>query len=129
ALLKSRKITDADIEQIRAEGKKRGADEKEVEMAIALAKAFDEIDEPPSPSSVYFAARKADFDKIYRLEILGADGNPVSVPSRGVSTRGESSIMTLDASEPPPQNATLLLMLLTAKSRVSYPFALEVELP
>ncbi|HEY0789073.1 MAG TPA: hypothetical protein VGE86_10545 [Thermoanaerobaculia bacterium] len=129
ALLKSRKITDADIEQIRAEGKKRGADEKEVEMVIALAKAFDEIDEPPSPSSVYFAARKADFDKIYRLEILGADGNPVSVPSRGVSTRGESSIMTLDASEPPPQNATLLLMLLTAKSRVSYPFALEVELP
>lgn len=129
ALLKSRKITEKDIEEIRAEGKRRGADEKEVEMAIELAKAFETMDEPPSPSSVYFAASKADFDKIYRLEVLGADGNPVSVPSRGVSTRGESSIMTLDASEPPPRNAALQLMLLTAKSRVSYPFELEVELP
>lgn len=129
ALLKSRKITEKDIEEIRAEGKRRGADEKEVEMAIELAKAFESMDEPPTPSSVYFSAKKADFDRIYRVEILGADGNPVNVPSRGVSTRGESSIMTLNASEPPPQNAALQLMLLTAKSRVSFPFELEVELP
>lgn len=129
ALLKSRKITEKDIQEIRAEGKRRGADEKEVEMAIELAKAFENIDEPPSPNGVYFSAKKADFDRIYRLEILGEDGAPVSVPSRGVSTRGEASIMTLDASEPPPANAALQLMLLTDKSRLSYPFEVKVDLP
>ena len=129
ALLSSRKITDKDIEELRAEAKKRGADEKEVELAIGLAKAFESIDEPPSPNSVYFSGKSAEFDRIYRLEILGADGNPMSVPSRGSSTRGEATIMTLSPSEPPPQNAAVQLMLLTDKSRVSFPFDLKVPLP
>jgi hypothetical protein len=129
AALQSRKITEKDIEEIRAEGKRRGADEKEIELAIELAKAFESIDEPPAPGSVYFAAKKADFDRIYRLEILDAGGNPVNVPSRGVSTRGPASIMTLNASEPPPAGATIQLMLLTDKSRLSYPFDVKVDLP
>ena len=64
-----------------------------------------------------------------RIEILGADGQPVNIPSRGTSTRGESSIMTLEPSEPAPAGATLRLALLTDKSRVSYPFELTVPLP
>lgn len=129
SLLKARKITDADIEKLRAEAKKQGADEKEVELAIELAKAFSEIEEPPSPNALYLSGEKADFDRIFRVEILGADGNPVNVPSRGVSTRGDSAIMTLNASEPPPPASALQLMLLTDKSRLSFPFDLKVELP
>lgn len=129
SLMTSRKITDADIEKIRAEAKKEGADEKDVELAIELARAFESMDEPYSPGSVYLSGETADFDRVYRLEVLGADGAPLEVPARGVSSRGESSIMTLNMAEPPPPNATLELMLLTDKSRVSFPFDVEVELP
>ena len=129
AAAKARKITEKDLEEIRAEAKKRGADEKEIELAIGLAQAFESMDEPASPNAFYLSGKKADFDRIYRVEILGPDGEPVNVPSRGVSTRGESSLMTLNPSEAPPKNAALQLMLLTDKSRVSYPFDLKVPLP
>jgi len=129
AAQKERKITDADIEKIRAEGKKAGAPEKEIEMAIELAKAFEGMDADLPENAIILSGKKADFDRIYRVEILGADGNPISTGSRGVSTRGESSIMTIAPSEPPPANATLQLMLVTDKAKVSFPFDLKVELP
>jgi hypothetical protein len=129
ALMKSRKITEKDIEGIRAEGKKRGVPEKEIELAIELAKAFESIDTPPSDKAVILSGKKADFDRIYRVEILGADGNPINVTSRSTSTRGESSIMTLDPSEKPPANASLQIVLLTDKARMSVPFELSVPLP
>lgn len=129
ALMKSRKITEKDIEGIRAEGKKRGVPEAEIEMAIELAKAFENIDTPPSDSAVILSGKKADFDRIYRVEILGADGNPINVTSRSTSTRGENSIMTLDPSEKPPAGAALQLVLLTDKARMSVPFELSVPLP
>jgi len=37
--------------------------------------------------------------------------------------------MTLDPSEKPPANATLELVLLTDKARMSFPFELTVPLP
>jgi hypothetical protein len=129
AAQKARKITDKDIEQIRAEGKKNGASDKDIEMAIGLAKAFESMDEPLSPNSVVLSGKKADFDRVYRVEILGSDGQPVNVPSRGVSTRGESSLMTLNPSEAPPKNAALQLMLLTDKAKMSFPFDVKVTLP
>lgn len=129
AAAKARKITDKDIEQIRAEGKKRGVDEKEIEMAIEMAKAFEGMDGDLPPNAVIFSGKKADFDRIYRIEILGADGTPINVGSRSVSSRGDSSIMTLAPSEAIPATATVQLMLVTDKARVSFPFDLKVELP
>ena len=129
AAAKARKITDKDIEQIRAEGKKRGVDEKEIELAIEMAKAFEGIDGDLPPNAVIFSGKKADFDRIYRVEILGADGNPLNLGTRSVSSRGDSSIMTLAPSDAIPANATVQLMLVTDKARVSFPFDLKVELP
>ncbi|HYR28825.1 MAG TPA: hypothetical protein VEU30_10190, partial [Thermoanaerobaculia bacterium] len=74
AAQKARKITDADIEKIRAEGKKAGAPEKEIEMAIELAKVFEGMDEELPANAIVLAGKKSDFDRIYRVEILGADG-------------------------------------------------------
>jgi hypothetical protein len=125
----ARKIDAKAIEQIRAEGKKQGASEKDIELAIELAKAFDSIDEPLPEGVVILSGRKSDFDRIFRVEILGDDGAPIEVNGRGVSTRGESSLMTLNPSQPPPANASLQLMLVTDKSRVSFPFELKVPLP
>ncbi|HYC60382.1 MAG TPA: hypothetical protein VEK79_12535 [Thermoanaerobaculia bacterium] len=128
-MLKARKITDADIEKLRAEAKKQGASEEDVELAIGLAKAFEGMDTELPENAIVFSGKKSDFDRIFRLEILNADGSPINVGSRGTSTRGESSIMTLQPSEAAPANAAVQLMMITDQSRVSFPFELKVELP
>jgi hypothetical protein len=128
--MKARKITEEDIAKLRAEGKKAGADEKEIELAVELAKAFEGMDaEPLAENAIVLSGKKADFDRIYRVEILGSDGTPINTGSRGTSTRGESVVMTLNPSEAPPANATMQIMLITDKARVSFPFDLKVELP
>lgn len=126
---KSMKLDDAKIAEIRAEGKKRSVSDAEIELAIGMAKAFEGMDGDLPEYAVILSAPKADFDRIFRVEILGADGKPMSTPSRGTSTRGESSIMTLQPSEAPPPNASLQIFLLTDKSRVTSPFELTVPLP
>jgi hypothetical protein len=130
AAQKARKLDDQQIKQIRAEGKKHGASAEEIETAIGLAKAFEGMDADLPEGSVVLSGTKADFDRIFRVEILGADGKPVPTGSRSVSTRGDAStIMTLQPNEPPPPNASLQIFLLTDKSRVTAPFELNVTLP
>jgi hypothetical protein len=129
AALKERKIDDKKIEEIRAAGKAHGASEKDIETAIALAKAFDAMDTEPAANAVILSGGKDDFDRVFRVEVLGADGKPIDTRGRSTSTRGESAIMVLEPSEAPPANASLQLMLLTDKARVSYPFELTVRLP
>lgn len=128
-LMKSRKLTDKDIEAIRAEGKKRGVDEKEIEMMIGFAKAMEGMDADTPEGAVILSGRKTTFDNVFRVEILGEDGKPIDVSGRSTSTRGEDSIMTLQPNSAPPSNASLQFFLLTDKSRVSFPFELSVTLP
>lgn len=129
AAMKERKLDDKKIEAIRAEGKAHGASDKDIETAIALAKAFEALDENPPEGAVILSGSKSAFDRLYRVEVLGADGKPIDMRGRSTSTRGEASVMTLQPSEAPPENAALQLMLLTDKARVSYPFELTVRLP
>jgi hypothetical protein len=126
---KANQLDDKKIAELRAEGKKQGVPEKEIEMAIEMAKAFDNIDGDLPEGSVILAGTKSDFDRIFRVEILGADGKPVNTGGRSTSTRGESSLMTIQPSEPLPPNAALEIYLLTDKSRVTSPFELNVTLP
>ena len=128
-LMKTRKITDADIEKIRAEGKKRGVSEKEVEAMIGFAKAMEGMDESAPDGSVILSGKKSDFDRIFRVEVLGADGKPVDVGSRSSSTRGDDTVMMMQPNAPPPANASLQIFLLTDKSRLSFPFEMNVPLP
>ena len=127
--MKARKLDEKKIEEIRAEGKKHGASEAEVESIIQLAKALEGLDSDVPEAAVVLSGKSADFDRVYRVEILGADGQPMNITSRGTSTRGENALMTLQPSEAPPDNATLQFFLLTDKSRVSFPFDLKVTLP
>ena len=98
-------------------------------MAIEFAKALDSMDASPPEGAVILAGKKGDFDRLFRVEILGDDGQPVAVGSRSVSTRGESSVMTMQPSMPPPANAALQLFVVTDKARASFPFELTVPLP
>lgn len=129
AWMKKHKLDEAKIEQIRAEGKKRGVDEKEIEMAIEMAKAFDGMDSSLPEGTVILSGSKADFDRLFRVEILGADGQPIDTGSRSTSTRGEDAVMTLQPSTAPPANAALQLYVLTPKATMSFPFELKVDLP
>jgi len=129
ATMKSRKLDEKKIEEIRAEGKKRGVPEDEVNKMIELAKAFEGLDTEPTEGMVVLSGKKSDFDRIYRVEILGDDGKPVDVGARSTSTRGEDSIMTMQPNQPPPANAALQLQVITAKSQLSFPFDLKVTLP
>ncbi len=128
-LMKSRKLDDRKIEEIRARAKKEGLPEKELETIIGLAKALESLDGDPPEGAVILSGKKSDFDRVYRVEILGSDGKPVSMTTRGTSTRGEDTLMTLQPSEPPPAGAALQIFLLTDKSRLSFPFDLKVTLP
>jgi hypothetical protein len=129
AAKKANQLDEKKIAEIRAEGKKQGVSEKEIELAIGLAKAFDSMDGDMPEGTVILSGTKSDFDRIFRVEVLGADGKPINTGSRSVSTRGESTVMTLQPSEPPPPNASLEIHLLTDKSRVTSPFELTVPLP
>ncbi|HEU4886414.1 MAG TPA: hypothetical protein VFV49_00900 [Thermoanaerobaculia bacterium] len=127
---KARKLDDAKIAELRAEGKKQGVPEAEINMAIELAKAFEGMDGDLPEGTVILSGTKADFDRIFRVEILGADGKPVQTSGRSVSTRGDAStLMTIQPSEPVPPNASLQIFLLTDKSRVTSPFEMSVPLP
>lgn len=129
AAMKARKITEKDLDALRAEGKARGVPEKEIEMALELAKAFESMDGDYPEGAVVLSGKKADFDRIFRVEILGSDGKPMNTNGRSTSTRGESAMMTLSLSEPLPADAALQVQLITDKARVSFPFDLKVVLP
>lgn len=129
AAKKARTITAQDIEKIRAEGKARGVDEKEIELAIEMAKAFESMDSGYPEGAVVLSGRKADFDRIFRIEVLGSDGKPMNTSGRSTSTRGESALMTLNLSEPIPADAKLEIQMITDKARASFPFDLKVQLP
>jgi hypothetical protein len=129
SLMKSRKITDEDVAKIRAEGKAHGASEKEIEAVIGMAKALESLDAEPAEGTVLLSGTKSAFARLFRIEVLGEDGKPLNVTERGLSTRGEDSVMTLKPSAKAPENASLQLYVLTAKSRLSIPFELDVPLP
>lgn len=130
AAMKARKLDEKAIAEIRAEGRKQGVPEKEIELALELAKAMGSMDaETPPEGAVILSGKKSDFDRIFRVEILGTDGKPLDMGMRTTSTRGEDAVMTLQPPAAPPANATLQLYVLTTKSRLSFPFDMEVPLP
>ncbi|HVT04705.1 MAG TPA: hypothetical protein VHL58_15185 [Thermoanaerobaculia bacterium] len=131
AEMKKQKVTDKDIEELRAKAKASGADPKEVEFAIGLAKALGEIDNQPLPeNAIVLACSSKDMERIQKIEIIGTDGKPLDVGSRQSSSHGDSAIVILQPNSAPPPGAALEFTLLTDKSRISVPFELKkVVLP
>jgi hypothetical protein len=126
----ARKLDDTKIAELRAEGKKQGVSDEEITMAIEMAKAMESMDDDMPEGTVILSGTKADFDRVFRIEILGADGQPVQTSGRSTSSRGDaSSLMTIQPSGPVPPNASLQIYLLTDKSRVTSPFEMSVPLP
>lgn len=126
----ARKLTPEKLEQLKAKAREEGVPEKEIELMAGLAEAFGSLESPLEEGAVAFIGTEKDFDRIFRIDFLGADGEPVNMSSRGTSTRGDSeTIMTLQPSDTLPANAPLRITLLTDKARMSFPFELTVALP
>jgi hypothetical protein len=125
------KLDDAKIAEIRAQAKKEGASDAEIDAAIELAKALQDLGGgPPPEGALILAGKEADMDRILRVRLLKADGSEVSIPSKSSSTSGGETIMVAEPSEPLPADVTLELTLLTKKATMSVPFELKkVELP
>ena len=99
-------------------------------MMAGLAEAFSALEEPLAEGAIALSGRKQDFDRIFRVDFLAVDGEPVSMTSRGSSTREDDvTIMTLQPSDALPPQAPMRITLLTDKSRMSFPFELTVDLP
>jgi hypothetical protein len=79
---------------------------------------------------VTLRGQTADFNRIRSIRILRSDGTEIRIGATGRVSNAEETVMTLEASESVPKNASLVFTILTAKARVSVPFELkEVPLP
>lgn len=126
---KEQKIDADEIAKIRAEGKSRGVSEKEIEFVVGLAQALDADEGPAKEGTIYLSGAKSHFDRVFLIELLDGAGKPIDLPQRSSNSRGDVTLMTLVPATPPPANAALRLALLTDKSRMSFPFELNFELP
>lgn len=129
--MNAQKLDDAKIAEIRARGKAEGASNEEILQAIELIKALQELGGGEiSENAVVLAGPSKDFDRIHSVDILGADGKPISIGSRSTSSDGENATMILEPSEPVPSNAAIQFTLLTDKAKMSVPFDVKnVMLP
>ncbi|HUF16666.1 MAG TPA: hypothetical protein VMS12_01340, partial [Thermoanaerobaculia bacterium] len=99
------KLDEAKIAEIRERGKAEGASDEEITEAIEFIKALQELGGGElSEGAVVLAASTDTFDRIQRIDILGADGKPMSISSRSTSSWGNDAVMTLEPSEPLPKN-------------------------
>ena len=117
-------------DQIRAEGKKQGVSDAEIEQAIAMMDALASLGgEAPSENSILLETKDPD-GRIIAVDLVGADGKELQARSRGSNGGRELKLVKIDLSEKPPADAALVVTLRTPKSVVTVPFNLkEVPLP
>lgn len=127
---KKQKLDDAKIAEIKAEAKKRGVDEKEVEALIELAKAFEGLGGDVPENAVILTGKEAELDRIQSVKILDPAGEEVDVGGSSSSSDGKTKTMVLQPRKTPPARSALVFTILTDKSVVPVPFELkEVPLP
>jgi hypothetical protein len=131
ALLKSQKLDDAKIAELRAEGKKRGASDKELDMMISFAKAMQKMDDAPLPDgTIVLSGKLADMEKIVEVAVQKPDGGEIDLGGRSSSSDGKTKTLVMTPREAPPPGAALVFTVLTDKAKVSVPVDLkEVPLP
>src|SRR5262249_8140836 len=128
---KARKAKDRPTkEQIAAEGKKRGASDKEIQEALALMDALTALGgEEPSENSILLETKDPD-GRLISVEVAKADGSELHSQGRSSNGGRELKMVKIELAEKPPADAVLLLTLRTPKSVVSLPLSLkEVALP
>lgn len=127
---KKQQLDDAKIAEIRAEGKKRGMEDKEIDALIGLAKAFEGLGGEVPENAVILAGKVAEMERIQSVKLLGPGGEEVHVGMSSSSSDGTTKTMVLHPSTDPPKKSALVFTILTDKALVKVPFDLkEIPLP
>ncbi|MEP7132921.1 MAG: hypothetical protein ABI914_07135, partial [Acidobacteriota bacterium] len=117
-------------EDIKAEGKKHGASEAEIQQAIKMFEALSALGgEAPGENSILVETKDPE-GRIISIDVVAADGTELRAPSRGSSGAKEVKLFKIDLAEKPPADAALLVTMRTSKSVVTVPLSFkEVALP
>jgi hypothetical protein len=127
---KKQKPSEKELAKMRAETKKQGASDQEIDAAIELAKGLSEAFGGVPENGVILSGSRAGMELIQSVKILGPDGEEIHVSSTTSQGNKKTKTMILEASKPVPENASLRFTLLTAKARFTVPFELkDVPLP
>lgn len=128
--VKKEKLDDKAVAKIRAEAKKEGISEKEIDAMIELSKIMSEAFGKVPENGVILNGPRAGMDLIHSVMILGPDGEEIHVEGSSGQSDEDTKTTILHPSKPVPPNASLRFSLLTNKARVVVPFELkEVPLP
>lgn len=121
-------------EEIIAEGKRRGASDKEIEEMVGMLGLIAALGslgagEEPGETSVLFEVKDSE-GKVLGLDVAGSDGSELHASSRSSSGGGETKMVKIDLSEKAPADAVLVVTLRTSKSVITIPLSWkEVPLP
>lgn len=127
---KKQQPNEKDLAEMRAEAKKQGASEKEIEQALELAKALSEAFGAVPENGVILSGPRTGMELIQSVKILGPDGEEIHVSGSTGHSDKKTKTMILEPSKPVPPNASLRFTLLTEKARFTVPLELkDVPLP
>ncbi len=127
---KKQKPSEKDLAELRAEARKQGASEQEIEAAIALAKGLSEAFGTVPENGIILSGPKAGMALIQSVKVIDPDGEEIHVSGSTGFSDEKSKTMILEPSKPVPPNASLRFTILTEKARFTVPFELkEVPLP
>lgn len=128
---KKNKLDDKKIAEIRAEGKKHGAKDEEIDAVIEMAKAFEKFGDSDMPEhGLYILIAKAGDEKIQEFWVESAAGEKIDSGSSQGSGSEAGTLKRVEYHQAIPKDAVLAFSLFTDKAIVSVPFEIkEVSLP
>ena len=127
---KKQKPDEKAVAEMRAEAKKQGATDKEIDAMLELAKGLSEAFGGVPENGVILSGPRAGMDLIHSVKILGPDGEEIHINGTTSHMDEKTKTMIFEASKPVPPNASLRFTLLTDKARFTVPFELkDVPLP
>lgn len=128
--LKKQRPTEKDLAELRAEAKKKGASDEEIEAGIALLTGLTEALGEVPENGVILSGPRAGMELIRSVQVLRTDGEEIHVSSTARQGDQKTMTMILEPAQAPPPDASLRFTLLTEKARFMAPFALkDIPLP
>ena len=128
--LKKQQPDEKDLAELRAEAKKKGVSDQEIEAGIALLTSLsDAFGSVPENGVILFGPRTG-MELIESVQILGPDGEENNVSGQTTQGGRETLTIILEPVNKVEENTSLRFTLLTDKARFTVPFALkDIPLP
>jgi hypothetical protein len=127
---KKQQPDEKELAEMRAEAKKQGASDEEIEQALKLAKGLSEAFSVVPENGIILSGPQEGMERIQSVKILGPDGGEIHIDSTTGHSDKKTKTMILEPAKPVPPNASLRFTILTEKALFTVPFELkDVPLP